>query len=65
MFITTKQMFLWGEIIVSCRPLSKKMKSTERLNKFKEKFHPDASFFVGDGDMKAEDFLQINPMDLM
>ena len=54
-----------GEIIVSCRPLSKKMKSTERLNKFKEKFHPDASFFVGDGDMKAEDFLQINPVELM
>ena len=33
------------------------MKSAERLNKFKEKFHPDAIFVVGDGGLKAKEFL--------
>ena len=28
------------------------MKSAERLNKFKEKFHPDTIFVVGDGGLK-------------
>ena len=41
------------------------MKSTERLNKFKEKIHPNAIFIVGEGGLKVEDFLQINPVELL
>ena len=41
------------------------MKSAERLDKFQEKFHLDAIFVIGDGGLKTEDFLQINPMELM
>jgi hypothetical protein len=37
------------------------MKSTERLNKFQEKFHLDAIFVVGDGNLKTEDFLKVAP----
>ena len=41
------------------------MKSAERLDKFQEKFHLDAIFVIGDGGLKAEEFLQINPVELM
>lgn len=41
------------------------MKSAERLNKFQEKFHPDVIFSVGDGVLKAVDFLQINSVELL
>ena len=41
------------------------MKSAERLDKFQEKFHLDAIFVIGDGGLKAEEFLQINPVKLL
>jgi hypothetical protein len=41
------------------------MKSAERLDKFQEKFHLDAIFIVGDSGLKAEEFLQINPLKLV
>ena len=47
--------------VIAIEVKSNAEKSTEGLNKFKEKFCPDAFFIVGEGGLKAEEFLQMKP----
>lgn len=49
-----------GNSIVAIEVKSNAERKTEGLKAFREKFHPAASFIVGDGGIKAEDFMKMD-----
>lgn len=50
--------------VIAIEMKSNAEKSTAGLNKFKELFHPQSAFIVGDGGLSAEDFLSMDVVEL-
>ena len=50
--------------VIAIEVKSNAEKSTAGLNKFKELFHPQSAFIVGDGGLSAEDFLSMDVVEL-
>lgn len=50
--------------VIAIEVKSNAEKSTAGLNKFKELFHPQSDFIVGDGGLSAEDFLSMDVVEL-
>ncbi len=51
-------------IVLAIEVKSNAEKSTTGLNKFKEMFHPQSAFIVGEGGVSAENFLSMNIAEL-
>ena len=51
-------------IVLAIEVKSNAEKSTTELNKFKEMFHPQSAFIVGEGGVSAENFLSMNIAEL-
>ncbi len=50
--------------VIAIEMKSNAERSTAGLNKFKELFHPQSAFIVGDGGLSAEDFLSMDVVEL-
>lgn len=50
--------------VIAIEVKSNAEKNTAGLNKFKELFHPQSAFIVGDGGLSAEDFLSMDVVEL-